>query len=146
MLYICTGKKSTVHRGGAPYHWSKYPQWSLKIKIRFSFLVPFLFTYFPVLSLTVIKAPVPHSVSEEDLHSAVAQQDCRPQISIQCSHPKAFDFMMGPTFSLPHAKRENLSGPPVNDLLKEDGLKASATCIAEKRKAVSYQLASLLKL
>lgn len=54
--------------------------------------------------------------------------------------------MMGPTFSLPHAKRENLTGLPVNDLLKEDGLKASIPCIAEKRKPVSYQLASLLKL
>lgn len=51
-----------------------------------------------------MKALVPYPISEEDLVSAVAQQDCRPQISIQFSPPKAFDFMMDPGCSLPNAK------------------------------------------
>lgn len=80
-----------------------------------------------------MKALALYSISEEDLVSAVAQQDCRPQISIQFSTPKAFDFMMDPGCSLPYAKRENLAGLPVKGLLKEYGSKASI-CIAGKEK------------
>lgn len=76
-----------------------------------------------------MKALALYSISEEDLISAVAQQDCRPQISIQFNTPKAFDFMMDPGCSLPNAKRENL---PVKGLLKEYGSKASI-CIAGKK-------------
>lgn len=46
--------------------------------------------------MTLIKAVVPNSISEEDLVSAEAQQDCRPQISIHFSPPRAFDFMLDP--------------------------------------------------
>lgn len=70
--------------------------------------------------------------SEKDLVSAVAQQDCRPQISIQFSPPKAFDFMMDPSCSQPHAKWGSLPGPPVKGLLKEYGSKASI-CITKKK-------------
>lgn len=80
-----------------------------------------------------MKALALYSISEEDLISAVAQQDCRPQISIQFNTPKAFDFMMDPGCSLPNAKRENLAGLPVKGLLKEYGSKASI-CIAGKKK------------
>lgn len=46
--------------------------------------------------MTLIKAAVPNSISEEDLVSAEAQQDCRPQIRIHFSPPGAFDFTLDP--------------------------------------------------
>lgn len=55
-----------------------------------------LWCYSVWLRLTLIKAAVPNSISEEDLVSAEAQQDCRPQISIHFSPPRAFDFVLDP--------------------------------------------------
>lgn len=52
-------------------------------------LYPVYFTYFAILNLssTVIKELVPYSISEQDVVSAEAWQECRPQISIQFSPP-----------------------------------------------------------
>lgn len=72
------------------------------------------------------------SFSEQDV-SAEAQQECRPQISIQFSPPEAFDFMMDPGCSLPHAKWENLTGLPVKGLFKEYRSKASIRITGKKQ-------------
>lgn len=97
-------------------------------------LYPVYFHLFAILnlSLTAIKAMVPYSISEQDV-SAEAQQECRPQISIQFSPPEAFDFMMDPGCSLPHAKGENLTGRPVKGLFKEYRSKASIHITGKKQ-------------
>lgn len=105
-----------------------------------------IFTYFAILnlSLTVIKTLVPYSISEQDVVSAEAQQECRPQISIHFSPPEAFDFMMDPGCSLPHAKRENLTGLPVKGLFKKYRSKASIR-IAEKKLHIFCYTQTVLK-
>lgn len=61
------------------------------------------------LRLALIKAVVPNFISEEDLVSAEAQQDCRPQISIHFSPPRAFDFMLDPRSFAASCKNEKIS-------------------------------------